>query len=82
MKFPNRRELQWIVLNHSSDVDFKDFIKAYKKCAAEAYFSLVNDTTLPLDNPLRIRKNLLKTSINIIMTIKDQIRDKKTTVWY
>ena len=27
MKIPNERELQQIALNHSSDIDFKDFIK-------------------------------------------------------
>ena len=37
MKIPNRRELQQITLNHSSDIDFKDFIKIYKKCTAEPY---------------------------------------------
>ena len=31
MKIPNKRELQQIFLNHSSDIDFKDFIKIYKK---------------------------------------------------
>ena len=55
-----KRELQQIVLNHSSDTDFKDFIKIFKKCTAEPYSFLVNDTTLPLDNPLKLRKNLLK----------------------
>ena len=53
MKIPNKREPQQIVLNHSSDIDFKDFIKIYKKCTAEPYYFLVNDTTLPSDNPLR-----------------------------
>ena len=43
-----------------SDIDFKDFIKSYKKCTAEPYSFLVNDTTLPSDDPLRFRKNLLK----------------------
>ena len=37
MKLPNKRELQQIALNHSSDIDFKDFIKIYKKCTAEPY---------------------------------------------
>ena len=60
MKIPNKRELQQIALNHSSDIDFKDFMKIYKKCTAEPYSSLVNDTTLPSDDPLRFRKNLLK----------------------
>ena len=30
MKFPNKRKLQQIALNHSSDIDFKDFIKIIK----------------------------------------------------
>ena len=60
MKIPNKRELQQIALNHSSDIDFKDFITIYKKCAAKQYSFLVNDATLASDNPLRFRKNLLK----------------------
>ena len=60
MKIRNKRELQQTALNHSSDIDFKDFVKVYKKCTAEPYFFLVNDTTLPSDDPLRFRKNLLK----------------------
>ena len=32
MKIPNKRELQQIALNHSSDIDFKDFMKIYIKC--------------------------------------------------
>ena len=44
MKIPNRRELQQITLNHSSDIDFKDFIKSYKKCTAKPYSFLVNST--------------------------------------
>ena len=60
MKIPNKRELQQIALNHSSDIDFKDFIRIYKKCTAETDSFLVNDTTLPSDDPLRSTKNLLK----------------------
>ena len=30
MKIPNKRELQQIALNHSSDINSKDFIKIYK----------------------------------------------------
>ena len=59
LKIPNKRELQQIALNHSSDIDFKDFIKIYKKCTAKPYSFLVNDTTLPSDDSLRFRKNLL-----------------------
>ena len=60
MKIPNKREHQQIALNHSSDIDFKDFINIYKKCTVEPYYFLVNDATLLSDNPLRFRKNLLK----------------------
>ena len=60
MKILNKRELQQIALNHSSDIEFKDFMNIYKKCTTESYSFLVNDTTLPSDNPLRFRKNLLK----------------------
>ena len=60
MKIPNKRELKQIALNHSSDIDFKDFMNIYKKYTQEPYSFLVNDTTLPLDNPLRFSKNLLE----------------------
>ena len=60
MKIPNKREIRQIDLNHSSDIDFKDFMKIYKKCTTEPYSFLVKDTTLPSDDPLRFRKNLLK----------------------
>ena len=49
-----------ITLNLSSDIDFKDFMKIYKKCTAESYSCLVYDTTLPSDDLLRFRKNLLR----------------------
>ena len=58
MKIPNNREIQQIASNHSSDIDFKDFIKLYKEYTKEPYSFLVNDTTLSSDNPLRFRKNL------------------------
>ena len=60
MKIPNKRELQQIALNYSSDINFKYFIKIYKKCTAEPYSFFINDTTLPSNDPLRLRKNLLK----------------------
>ena len=47
MLFPNNRELQQISINHSSDVDFTDFMKLYKS-ALRNYF--VNDTALASGN--------------------------------
>ena len=60
MKILNKRELQQIALNHSLDIDFKDFMKIYKQYTAEPYYFLVNDATLPSNNPLRFKKNILK----------------------
>ena len=37
IKIPNKRELQQIASNHSSDIDFKDFIKFYKEYTKEPY---------------------------------------------
>ena len=56
MKIPNKRELQQIALNHSSDINTKDFIKMYKKCTSGTSYFLVNDATLASDNPLRFTK--------------------------
>ena len=54
----NKKELQQIARNQLLDVDFKDFMKIYKKYTAEPY--LINDTTLPSDNPIKFRKNIFK----------------------
>ena len=34
---PNKRELQQIAINHSSDISIKDFINIYRKCTVEPY---------------------------------------------
>ena len=44
MKIPNKRELQQTAMNHSSDIDFKDSMKIYKKYTAGKIFFLVNYT--------------------------------------
>ena len=62
MKIPNKRKLQQIALNHSSDINSKDFIKIYKKFTAELYSFLVNDATLASGNPLRFRKKFFNVS--------------------
>ena len=35
-------------------------MEIYKKCTVEKYSFLFNNTTLPPDNPLRFRKNILE----------------------
>ena len=60
MKIPNKHELQHIAFDHSSHIDFKDFLNLYEKCTAKPYSFLVIDATLASDNPLRFRKDLVK----------------------
>ena len=57
MKIPNKRELHQIALNYSSN--FKDFMKLCNDYTKEPFLFLVNNTTLPCDNLLILRKNLL-----------------------
>ena len=61
MKINNKRELQNIAINHSADIDYKDFVKIYRKCTRKPYSFLTIVTTLPESDPLRFRKNLLPT---------------------
>ena len=58
IKIPNKRELQQIAINHSSDINTKDFIEIYRKCTDKPYSFIVIDTTLSSNNRLRFRKNL------------------------
>ena len=58
LKINNKRELQNIAINHSTDIDYEDFIKIYRECTKEPFNVLTIDTTLPASNPLRFRKNL------------------------
>ena len=64
MKIQNKRELQQIASNHSSDIDFKDFMNLYKKYTTKPYCFLVIDTTLASDNDDKIRDEKLQNDIN------------------
>ena len=55
-KLNNQRELQNIAINHSADIDYKNFIKIYRDCTKEPYNFLTIDTTQPVDK--RFKKNL------------------------
>ena len=44
-KLNNRRKLQNIVINHSADIDYKDFIKTYRVCTKEPFSFLTIDNT-------------------------------------
>ena len=64
MKINNRKELQNIMINHSADIDYKDFLKNYRECTREPYYFLKIDTTFPASDSLRFRKNLIPTYRN------------------
>ena len=74
-KILNKRELQQIAINHSSDISTKDFTNIYRECTDEPYSFLVTDTTLA-SNSQGLEKIFL-TYIIKIMTINDQIRNEK-----
>ena len=57
MKVNNRKDLQQIAIDHSADIDYKDFLKIYRNCTKEPYSFLTVDTRLPTDDPMRFRKN-------------------------
>ena len=58
MKINHIRELQNIAINHSADIDYKDFMKIYRECTKEPYSFTTIDTTLLASDPLRFRKKL------------------------
>ena len=58
MTINNKRELQNSAINHSANIDYKDFIKIYRKFTKETYNFLTIDTS---SNPLRFRKKLFDT---------------------
>ena len=59
MKIPNKRELQQIAFNHSSDIYFQDFTNLFKECTSKPFPFLVINTTLVSDNSSHFRSNLL-----------------------
>ena len=58
IKIHNKRYFMSIAINHSADLDYKDFLNIYRKCTIEPYSFLIIDTTLSANNSVRFRKNL------------------------
>ena len=56
IKIQNRKELQEIDITHTSNIDFAEFKRLYRRYMAKPYSFLVLDTTLPSDNPSHFRK--------------------------
>ena len=59
MKIHNKRELQQIAINHSTDTDNKGFMKIYRNSTSEPYSFFTIDTTLQVNNSFGFWKNIL-----------------------
>ena len=59
MKINNKRELQNVAINHSADIDYKNFMKIYREFTKEPYSFMTIVATLPASDPLRFRKDFL-----------------------
>ena len=55
-RISNKRELQTISINFSSDIDYKDFIKIYQNCTKEPFDFLTIDIAKSTDK--KFIKNL------------------------
>ena len=60
MKIPNKLEFQQTAINHSPDINFKDFMNLYENSIAKPYSFLVIDATLASDNSLCFREIFYK----------------------
>ena len=77
IKVPSKWKLPHIIFNHSSAIEFTDFINLYGKCTAKPYSFLLNDATLVSDNLLHLRHNLLKRIQKTVNKTDDKLRDEK-----
>ena len=59
MKINNRKVLQNIAINILVDIDYNDSVRIYREYTRKPCSFLTIDTTLPVGDPLRFRKNLL-----------------------
>ena len=60
MKIPNKRELQQVAFNHSSDIYFQDFTNLFNECTSKSCPFLVINSTPVSDNSSHFRSNLLE----------------------
>ena len=49
------QNIQYFAIYHSSDTDYKDFVRIYKNCTKVSYNFFTIDTTLTVDK--RFKKN-------------------------
>ena len=63
MEILNKQDFKQIVFNHSSDIDFKEFINIYKKRSTKPYTYLVIDANVASDICLRFRQDFLDRNV-------------------
>ena len=77
MKIHNQKELQHIATNHSTDIDYKDFMMICRKCTSVPHSFLTIDTTLPANSFLRLKKKSFRSLIKMTLTDELKILDYK-----
>ena len=55
----NKTELQQITINYSVNFVYKELMKISRKCTSKSYSCLMCGATLPINDPLRFKKNIL-----------------------
>ena len=60
-KLSNKRESQNIAINHSADIDYKDFVKIYRDCTKETFNFLTINTTKDTTKDNKFIKNFNET---------------------
>ena len=50
----NKTNLQNIVIDHSADIDYKDFIKIYRECTRKSFNFLAIDTNVTSEQSSKI----------------------------
>ena len=64
MKINTKSELRNIVINHSADIDYNEFLKIYRECTKESYSFLTADIKLLATDLPRFRKKLFPSHQN------------------
>ena len=75
MKVPQKKELEQIASNHSSGIDFKNFMKLYKDYTKELNSVLANNTrkSITIQEELIIKMSISQK----IKTTNNQIKQNK-----
>ena len=69
-KLDNERELQNIAINHSGDIDYKDFVNIYRNCTKEPY-NFLTIYTKQLDDK-RFKKNFNDPLLTLLLMNKSK----------